>query len=286
MTESGVQKTPIYVIGYPKSGTVWMTRLVADTLQCPSYGLTPAGEKSINNLDASGFDRKSNFEVLHGHLIAQNLPCQINEQSRIIYVVRDFRDVVVSGFFHHYRINEKLVLLNYQSSRYRLDRIFWRRLVFTLEINKLIQHWSCWSGGTTELEFIKRLMRVVISGRFMDKIKGGTVGNWSDHVNGWIDFSPNIATIRYEDLLAGPKKLLQDALSRLELPFYPVQLTEAIDQNRFKKKKSFFENKNDTKNVLFLRKGIAGDWQRFLDKNMLKKIKQKHGVTMELMGYR
>lgn len=285
MSLSDQKKAPIYVIGYPKSGTVWVTRLISDALHAPSFGFNQFGEKLTHSLDAGGFERKSDFEVLHCHLTTQNIPDQVDDYSKIIYVVRDFRDAVVSGFFYHYRIDERLVVLNEYSDRNRLNRIFWRRVVFTVEINKLIQSWSCFSGGTSWLGFFIGFVRVVISGKLANKLKGGTVGNWSDHINDWTGFSPNIVVIKYEDLLLNSYAVLKHTIDRLGLSVDKEKLETAIEQNSFEKKKAFFEQQNDPKNIAFMRKGIAGDWQRFLDKKMLQQIAQEHGRTMEKMGY-
>ncbi len=74
------RRIPItFVTGYPKSGTVWVTQLVADYLQYPVIDLSffPAGCPC----------------VMHGHyLVRPNSP-------PMVYVVRDGRDAMVSMYF-------------------------------------------------------------------------------------------------------------------------------------------------------------------------------------------
>lgn len=73
----------VYVTGFPKSGTVWVTRMIADYFQMPypHYSILPIGCHA----------------VVHGH---QRVP---RHDARGAYVLRDGRDAMVSLYFHRTR---------------------------------------------------------------------------------------------------------------------------------------------------------------------------------------
>ena len=70
----------VYVCGFPKSGTTWVTQMTADYLQLPfpRLSLLPIGFAA----------------VVHGHeTVARHY-------RRALYVIRDGRDAMVSFYFH------------------------------------------------------------------------------------------------------------------------------------------------------------------------------------------
>ena len=286
------EKHALYVIGYPKSGNVWMTRLVADALDSPSYG---GLEKAKDVLGAEGHDRQGSHEIIRAHYSRLDKPPEITEDSKVIYVVRDLRDVVVSSFFHVYRIDERLVLLNEYCDGEVRGRKSWRGFVFVLEMNRLID--SCGppiSGGTSLIEFFTGIFKQSWRYRHFhrDVLKGRLFGEspraylaWSDHVSYWTSFSSNVAVVRYEDMLMAPCQTLASAFSKLGVSYDLTRLEEAIERQSFEKRRDAFQEAGDMKNIQHLRKGVAGDWKRFLDARMLQSIKEKHGRLMEKMGY-
>ena len=100
-------KEPIFVIGYPRSGNTWLARLTADALDSPMVG----GDNPIDQAD-NKHNYTGEFVIYKSHYSKKSKPDFITEYSKILYIVRDFRDVLISGYFYNHRSNsEKRILL-------------------------------------------------------------------------------------------------------------------------------------------------------------------------------
>jgi hypothetical protein len=114
---------------------------------------------------------------------------------------------------------------------------------------------------------------------------GPSVGNWISHVKYWVEF-PNVCVVKYEDLLIDTYTTLEVSFNKLGIKCSERRLVTAIERQSFKIRKNEFEEKGDKTNIKFMRKGIAGDWQRFLNNKMIRRIRREHGPTMNRWGYR
>lgn len=97
----------IYIIGYPKSGNTWLARLLGDYLDSPVVRWNNALP-----IAAEGDDRKGEYRIyqLHLHPIKSDsadfiegphiLNLNAYNGEKVVYIVRDPRDVVVSAM--HY----------------------------------------------------------------------------------------------------------------------------------------------------------------------------------------
>jgi hypothetical protein len=84
-------KEPIYVIGFPKSGNTWFARLLAE--------VTDSNIKATNLIDSSenSLDKKGKHVIYKEHVL-EDVDSIL--QCKVVYIVRDVRDVLVSWFFH------------------------------------------------------------------------------------------------------------------------------------------------------------------------------------------
>lgn len=93
----------IIVVGYPKSGNTWITRLIAELVGCQVAGFW---NSELDEVAVEGQDRVSDFRCFKSHHQLDELNVDIdNDENPVIYVLRDPRDVAVSGagFFKHNR---------------------------------------------------------------------------------------------------------------------------------------------------------------------------------------
>lgn len=119
----------IFVVGYPKSGTTWLTRLLADSLNCPSGG-------SISSQDdkepaSEGWDRPGPYIVRKGHFrivrgadvvvpAVHQMCLEKITTEKTIFLVRDPRDIAVSAMFYHEKPLDEIIAGMIDGSRYGL----------------------------------------------------------------------------------------------------------------------------------------------------------------------
>lgn len=270
-------REPIFVIGYPKSGNTWFARLLADALDSPMVG----GKNPIDIADIGLNHSHSGGYIIHKlHHSERSRPAYIREGSKVFYIVRDVRDVLVSGFFHFHR--------NAGEDKYTLkascvaSHLFYRYYFFW-ETSRMIKKWQ-----GTEIDMfkhkIKRLLGALYHFENEKNANGLHIGNWSEHVNYWIEF-PNACVVRYEDLLADTYTTLKNLFGKTGIRCSEQHLIEVIKRQSFKVRKKEFQKKGDQINTKFMRKGVAGDWKRFLDEKLIQRIKKAHGPTMNRLGY-
>lgn len=119
---SGVKmnRQTIYIAGYPKSGNTWLTRLLADVLNSPSGGCMP--EEDAKEIATEGQDRPGPYIVRKGHFVLIDddgpgpvvpLPHRLAwkrlTNERIVFLVRDPRDICVSGAYHWHTTPEQFL---------------------------------------------------------------------------------------------------------------------------------------------------------------------------------
>jgi len=80
----------IYVVGYPKSGNTWLSRLLGDCLNSPIKSKPP--KQAIAD---EGYDRPGKYIIRQEHL--RRMPKRYHS---IVYIYRDPRDICVS--VNHY----------------------------------------------------------------------------------------------------------------------------------------------------------------------------------------
>lgn len=275
-------KKPIYIIAYPKSGSTWIKRLVGEILNSPTGHISKT-EGPLIEIDDGSCTLDGKYLILHSHYSDKDKPKLINIESKIIYIVRDFRDVLVSAFFHHYRIDKNLVLKSPENLKMntKLKRIFWRGIVFNLEIQKMSRYWASISGGTSWFGFLKG----VISMRWLSDLTGSGVGRWDSHVLFWKCFSPNVAFIKYEDMLRNPAIVVANALDKIEIPFDEDKINVAVENQSFSKKKKQFIEQNLVEKATFMRKGERGDYVNYLSDRTLKIIYKRYQNVMKDLNY-
>lgn len=243
----------VYVIGFPKSGNTWLTRLLSDALNSNIY--TPPNDPVTGAENSQ--EKNGRYIIYKKH--TEGIKRQFLNAKKI-YILRDPRAVFVSAFFHNYRhINNKLI-----------KNSFFHRSLFNLEINNLNMAWD------NTISAYKNWLKVRLSGNFE---KFDRVGNWSEHVDYFTNFE-DVHVVVYEELLKNTQKELEIMQHKFSFD-YAGNIEDLVDKNSFKKKKEEYLEKGDIRNANFLRAGTKDSWKELLNENQEKKIIERHSKVMK-----
>lgn len=96
----------IYVAGYPRSGTTWLTRLLGDALNCPTGGPLPKDDEIEPATE--GRNRPGLYVVRKGHFLVSDEPANVPvprshvlaykalQDERVVWIHRHTFDVILS----------------------------------------------------------------------------------------------------------------------------------------------------------------------------------------------
>jgi hypothetical protein len=102
----------IYVAGWPRSGTTWLTRLLGDILNCPTGAFMPqfdSQEIATEGQDRPNKDmiiRKGHFRLVEDaggpivHPMHKLAYKRLTDNELVVFIVRDPRDIAVSASYY------------------------------------------------------------------------------------------------------------------------------------------------------------------------------------------
>jgi len=123
-------KQLVVISSYPKSGSTWLTRLIGDVLDSPTGGSYPSEDNK--EIATEGQNRSGDYIVRKGHyrftsatpnalwsssrqFLFNPAPHLLNmtytNDERIIFIIRDPRDIIVSAC-HHWKKRNRSQIIN------------------------------------------------------------------------------------------------------------------------------------------------------------------------------
>lgn len=256
-------KNRIIICGYPKSGNTWLTRLTAEVVGCPvaGYWCEPFNQDEC----IEGTDRESEFECYKAHHSIEQLDHTLalygNGTEKVIYVVRDPRDVVISASYY-FRLRPRYVKLYQLMSLHPIGRRLYSRLFHTKkhQIDRLT----------------KGLLRGTKDGFWL------TVP-WEEHVRGYLE--SDVMIVKYSDLKRDTLSEVKRICEHLGIERSEEDLKQAIHNQSFENKKKALLASNELKKASSLRKGKNGDWKEALGHKNVAAIEHKIGGFIKELGY-
>uniref|UniRef100_A0A5F9DFP1 Sulfotransferase n=1 Tax=Oryctolagus cuniculus TaxID=9986 RepID=A0A5F9DFP1_RABIT len=230
-----IRDDDVFVITYPKSGTVWTQQILSliyfeghrnRTEKWDTLDRVPFLEYNIRNVD---IENRPSPRLFASHLPYYLAPKSLkNNKAKIIYVYRNPKDVLIS-FFH------------------------FSNMVVKLE-----------ASNTLENFMEKFLDGKVVGSLWFDHIRG-----WYEHKN---DF--NILFMMYEDMKKDLRSSILKISSFLEKDLSEEEVDAIVRQATFENMKfipqanynSILSNEIGTRHNegAFLRKGAVGDWKHHM----------------------
>jgi Sulfotransferase domain len=253
----------IILVGYPKSGCTWATRLVAELVDCPVAGFWRLDKKEIA---VEGENRVSDFRCYKSHhqLAELQLPTQ-EVKKNVIYVLRDPRDIAISGA-HHFTFHPFP----------RLARLFHG----ARRIKKLYQR-TLYPLVATQDYRLERMTTALLHG--CARVHNWCRVSWKEH---WRPYQEaGVPIVRYEDLLANPEEQACRILRHLGIERTSEEIATAVHNQSFQRKKEALFRSGETGRAKFLRVGKSGQWREKLPTHLQTRFAGELGDELAAWGY-
>lgn len=172
---------------------------------------------------------------------------QIKRDYKGFHVVRDPRDMIVSGYFSHLHSHP---VNGPWGKRYLIDHRKW-------------------------------LENVSKEKGLSEEIKRGYALN---PMNKWCYNDPDILEIKFEALTQNPNETFKKIFDHIEINIGKNHLASIIDEFSFKQLSKGRSKGNEDVNSHF-RKGIAGDWKNHFNQEHIDLFKEQWGDLLIKLGY-
>ncbi len=246
--ELTVLPNDVFVVSYFRSGSTWSRFLLGNFIHQDQPVVFTNMERLLPSIYSLP-DRvlRTLPRVLKSH------ECFDPRYPRVVYLVRDPRDVAVSFYFYNLKV----------------------RVI---------------PDGYPMDEFITRFLAANVVG-YADRVGSWNdhVLSWIRLRQG----KPGFRVVRYEDLLADPGKELTKLAPLLGFDPTParvqraVQLSSASHMQTLEKQQSkeWVTTKDTRQDIPFVREGKSGGWRKKLSESAVRAIEQAWGSTMQELGY-
>ena len=240
----------LFILSYPKSGNTWTRFLLGNLI----YQDAPVTFRNVEERIPSIYIY-SDRQLLRLPRIFKSHDCFDPRYRKVIYIVRDPRDVAVSAY--HYSIKVKLL-----------------------------------PDGCPMEDFVPLFMSGTFgSGLLADP----RWGSWYDNVASWLAMQHNrkFLLLRYEDMLDDAARELRKVAAFLGIEATPDRIARAVELSSADKMREMEKSqskdwqltKETRQDKPFVRKARAGNWKSEMPATAVAQIEASWGTLMQTLGY-
>jgi len=259
-----------FIVSYPKSGNTWTRFLVANLLH-PGEPVTFENiERIVPDMHAQS---KRFFRSLPRPRFIKSHEYFDPRYPRVIYIVRDPRDVLSSSY-HFHRKQRQI------SDDYPIEHYVKRFLA-----GDVWSVYASWSQNVTSWLATRPQAPT-----------GGLFGTWADNVSSWLEAGvdgSNFLMLRYETMLEQPVHELGRIAAFLKIESTPELLSQAVARSSAtslreleqQQSTNWVMTRKTRQDIPFVGAAKAGGWRANLPTECVAEIERCLGPLMTALGY-
>jgi len=270
-----IRPDDIFVVSYFKSGNTWTRFLLANLL----HPERPVTFESIERTSPDIYQfHYRDYQKLPSPRLIKSHECFDPRYRRVIYIVRDPRDVAIS-LYHFLRkletIDDTFPLATY------VNEWFLRGKGTGRTWREHVGSWLLNPGVFPEVAGLNPGPRGLGDQLELDSLGASGHGR-------------QFLLLRYEDLLSNPNGSLTRMARFLNLDVTAEQINRAVEQSSASRmsrleqweRDRWFMTQHTRKDINFVREAKAQQWRTALPRESVAKIEAAWGRTMQLLAYR
>lgn len=237
----------IFLVSYPKSGNTWLRFMIGNYLSDDPCDFT-----KLSLLIPDVYVNPEHISQLSKPRIIKSHEPFVTEYSRVVYVVRDGRDVAVSYYF--FALKQR-----YQNTRFNLNTTF-EEFVNVFNAGQ-VDGFTLWS------EHVNSWLNQATDNFLLIKYED-------------MKADPGAELIRF---LTFAGITVEDDRVAQAVKASSFKNMRRIEKESYQPFEWF--NPSDPSIIYFVRKGEIGDWQEFFTDQTLAEFIEIHGSALEQLGY-